>query len=188
MAVETAVLDACVLFSGGTRDFLLWIAEAGAFSPAWSDAIHDEWMRSRRDKLGDPPARLAYARAEMEKAFPGASFDSNAERLKGIALPDESDAHVLATAISAAATTIVTYNIRHFPKLILAPLGLSAQTPDALCTRLFREAQDDVIEGARLHRASLRRPSYDPDGYLQHLASLKFRRTAQLLAAHKTVI
>jgi hypothetical protein len=40
--VETAVLDACVLFRGGVRDFLLWIAEAGAFSPAWSDAIHDE--------------------------------------------------------------------------------------------------------------------------------------------------
>ena len=30
--METAVLDACVLFRGGVRDFLLWVAEAGAFS------------------------------------------------------------------------------------------------------------------------------------------------------------
>jgi len=34
--VEIAVLDACVLFRGGVRDFLLGVAEAGAFSPAWS--------------------------------------------------------------------------------------------------------------------------------------------------------
>jgi hypothetical protein len=39
--VDTAVLDACVLFRGGARDFLLWVAEAGAFSPAWSGAIHE---------------------------------------------------------------------------------------------------------------------------------------------------
>jgi hypothetical protein len=183
--VETAVLDACVLFSGGARDFLLWVAEAAAFSPAWSDAIHDEWMRNRRDKFGDPPARLAYARTEMEKAFPGASFNFDAKRLKGIALPDENDVHVVATAVAAAATTIVTYNIRHFPKRILAPLGLNAQTPDAFCARLFFDAQDDVIEGARLHRASLTRPPYDPDAYLHHLASLMFPRTAQSLEAHK---
>jgi len=79
--VDTAVLDACVLFRGGVRDFLLWVAEAGAFSPAWSDTIHDEWMRSRRDKFGDAMARLNYAREEMEKAFPGANFDPDLEVL-----------------------------------------------------------------------------------------------------------
>jgi hypothetical protein len=47
-AVETAVLDACVLFRG-VRDFLLWVAEAGAFIPAWSEPIHGEWMRNHRD-------------------------------------------------------------------------------------------------------------------------------------------
>jgi hypothetical protein len=85
--VDTAVLDACVLFRGGVRDFLLWVAEAGAFSPAWSDTIHKEWMSSRRDKFGDPMSRLNYAREEMEKTFPGANFDPDPEALKAILLP-----------------------------------------------------------------------------------------------------
>ncbi len=186
--METAVLDACVLFRGGVRDFLLWLAEAGAFSPAWSDTIHAEWMRNRRDKFGDPISRLTYARAEMEKAFPGASFEPDAETLKTISLPDEDDVHVIATAVAAQAKTIVTYNGRHFPNRILAPLALRTETPDEFCARLFDEAQADIIEGARTHRASLRRPSYDPGRYLDHLESLELKRTADLLRAMQGLI
>ena len=80
--METAALDACVLFRGGVRDFLLWVAEAGAFSPAWSDVIHEEWMRNRRDKFSAPVSRLNHARREMDKAFPGANFDPDPETLK----------------------------------------------------------------------------------------------------------
>src|SRR5712692_4278091 len=107
----------------------------------------------------------------MEKAFPGANFDPDAETLKTISLPDMGDANVVATAVAAQANTIVTYNGRHFPNRILAPLGLRAETPDAFCARLFSEAQADVIEGARNHRASLKRPSYDPGPYVDHLES-----------------
>ena len=164
--MDTAVLDACVLFRGGVRDFLLWVAEAGAFNPAWSDAIHAEWMRSRRDKFGDPISELDYARLEMEKAFPGANFDPDPEILKSAYLPDKGDVHIVATAVAAQAKTIVTYNVRDFPDRLLIPLGFSAETPDAFCTRLFREAPVHLIEGARLHRASLKRPSYDSAQYL----------------------
>jgi predicted nucleic acid-binding protein len=186
--VDTAVLDACVLFRGGVRDFLLWVAEAGAFSPAWSDTIHDEWMRSRRDKLGDPMSRLNYARREMEKAFPGANFDPDPEMLSTICLPDMSDIHVVATAVAAQANSIVTYNVRHFPDRVLGPLGLRAETPDESCARVFHEAPMDVIEGARLHRASLKNPSYEPGSYLDHLASLEVERTADLLRTFQTAL
>jgi predicted nucleic acid-binding protein len=179
--VETAVLDACVLFRGGVRDFLLRVAEAGAFSPAWSETIHAEWMRSRRDKFGDPVSRLTFARTEMEKAFPGANFDPDPETLKSISLPDMGDAHVIATAVAAQAKTIVTYNERHFPNRILTPLGLRTESPDAFCARLFSEAPADVIEGARIHRASLKRPSFDRGLYLDHLELLELNRTADLL-------
>lgn len=108
--METAVLDACVLFRGGVRDFLLWIAETGAFSPAWSNMIHEEWMRSRRDKYGDPAFRLSYARSQMEQAFPGASFDPDPATLSTLSLPDMNDVHVVATAVAAEAQTIVTYS------------------------------------------------------------------------------
>ena len=186
--METAALDACVLFRGGVRDFLLWVAEAGAFSPAWSDAIHEEWMRNRRDKFSDPVSRLNHARREMDKAFPGANFDPDPETPKAVSLPDLADVHVVATAVAAQAKSIVTYNGRHFPDLILAPLGLRTETPDDFCVRLFREAEAEVIEGARLHRASLKRPAYDPDSYLEHLESLQLNRTADLLRTHRGVL
>ena len=186
--MDTAVLDACVLFRGGVRDFLLWVAEAGAFSPAWSDTIHEEWMRSRRDKFGDPLSRLNYAREEMENAFPGANFDPDPEALKALLLPDANDLHVVAVAVAAHANSIVTYNVRHFPDRILGPLGLRAETPDEFCVRLFHEAQTDVIEGARLHRASLTRPSYEPSSYLDHLKSLQLERTADLLRPRQAAL
>src|ERR1700724_2675761 len=112
--METAVLDASVLFRGGVRDFLLWVAEAGAFSPAWSDMIHEEWMRNRRAKFGDANSRLEYARSEMERAFPGANFAPDRKCSESLRLPDPGDVHVVAAAVAAEANAIVTYNEKHF--------------------------------------------------------------------------
>jgi predicted nucleic acid-binding protein len=187
--METAVLDACVLFRNGVRDFLLWLAEAGAFSPAWSNNIHDEWMRNRHNKFGDPSETLVHARTEMEKAFPGANFDPDPTTLKSLLLPDEGDIHVVATAVAAEADTIITYNGPHFPSHILAPLGLRTERPDAFCARLFGKAQIEITEGVRLHRASMKRPAYDRDEYLDHLEiNLVLERTAQLLRTVQGVI
>jgi hypothetical protein len=166
----------------------LWVAEAGAFSPAWSETIHTEWMRNRRDKFGDPISRLQFTRTEMETAFPGANFDPDTEISKSISLPDMDDVHVVATAIAAQAKTIVTYNERHFPNRALAPLGLRTESPDAFCARLFSEAPANVIEGARNHRASLKNPSYDRGPYLNHLGSLDLTRTTDLLRASETLL
>jgi predicted nucleic acid-binding protein len=179
--MEAAVLDASVLFRGGIRDFLLWLAEAGAFTPVWSDTIHDEWMRNRRIKFGDPPSRLEWARSEMERAFPGANFAPDSRTLTSLRLPDPGDVHVVATAVAAEARVIVTYNNRHFPAEVLDQLGVRAETPDNFCVRL--ESSRLVSEGARLHRASLRNPPYDPSAYLAHLESQGLQRTAALLRA-----
>ena len=170
------------------RDFLLWIAEAGAFSPAWSDTIHEEWMRSRRKEFDDPISRLNWARNEMENAFPGANIAPDHNALRAVALPDENDAHVVATAIAGKAGCIVTYNRRHFPVRVLAPLGLHTQTPDEFCSGLFRQAQPEIIEGARLHRASLKKPPYNRRAYLAHLIALGFSRTAELLRPYQEAL
>jgi predicted nucleic acid-binding protein len=186
--METAVLDASVLFRGGVRDFLLWVAEAGAFSPVWSDIIHDEWMQNRRAKFGDPNSRLEHARREMERAFPGANFDPDSKALTSLRLPDPGDVHVLATAVAAAANVIITHNERHFPKQVLGPLGLLAETPDVFCARLIRENAPLVIEGARLHRDSLKKPPFARREYLDHLAGLELKQTATLLRASQHLI
>lgn len=186
--MEAAVLDASVLFRGGVRDFLLWVAEAGAFTPIWSDKIHEEWIRSRRVKFGDPESRLDWARTAMERAFPGANFEPDSKILASLRLPDAGDVHVVATAVAAEANSIVTYNERHFPEQVLAPLGLRAVTPDFFCLRLLGENSRLVIEGVRLHRASLRKPPYDAGDYLDHLERQGLERTACVLRSSKHLI
>ena len=187
--METAVLDACVLVNVGVRDFLLWVAEAGAFSPAWSDLIHEEWMRTRREQFGSSNERLIYARTQMELAFPGANFAPDPNALSRVVLPDKNDVHVVATAIAAQASTIVTYNTRHFPRPLLDPLGLHAEAPDAFCERRFADAEPDVIEGARLHRASLKRPPYEVDAYLDYLETkLGLNATSRRLRKFRSFI
>ena len=126
----------------------------------------------------------------MEKAFPGANFDPDPdpETLSTISLPGMSDIHVVATAVAAQAKSIVTYNVRHFPERVLAPRGLRVETPDEFCARLFHETPIEVIAGARLHRASLKSPPYEPASYLDHLKSLEFERTADLLRTFQSAL
>jgi hypothetical protein len=186
--MEVAVLDASVLFRGGIRDFLLWVAEAGTFSPIWSDTIHEQWMRNRRLKFGDPMSRLEWARAEMERAFPGANFEPDSKISASLRLPDPSDVHVVATAVAAEANIVVTYNEKDFPKEVLGPLVIKAETPDLFCLRLLSESPSLVIEGARLHRASLKKPPFDARGYLDHLERQGFERTVGVLRASQRSI
>ena len=46
MSLFTVVYDACVLYPAPVRDFLMQLATTGLFRACWTDAIHEEWMRS----------------------------------------------------------------------------------------------------------------------------------------------
>jgi len=50
---------------------------------------------------------------------------------------DPKDRHVLAAAIKAQATTIVTANLKDFPPASLAPYSIAAIHPDAFLSSLF---------------------------------------------------
>lgn len=47
-----------------------------------------------------------------------------------LSLPDEDDRHGLAAAIRCGADSIVTFNIKDFPKFALEPYGIEALHPD----------------------------------------------------------
>ena len=68
----------------------------------------------------------------------------------GTTLPDADDVHVLAAAVEAGATSIVTFNLRDFPVGVLAPLGVGALHPDDFVLARIDEAPGlvcAVIEG-----------------------------------------
>lgn len=190
--METSVLDACILFQGKLTNFLLHLAEQGAFDPVWSPAIHDEWTRNLLRVMNIPVEKLAYRRQMMEEAFPAANSSPLTDLVASVEAlcrtdAQRKDAHVIATAIAAGAAVIVTENTTDFPDDILARYELRASTADDFCADLYRREPAAMLAGTRAHRASLRRPAYDADQYLDFLADRKFGmiQTASLLRPHR---
>jgi predicted nucleic acid-binding protein len=125
------VLDACVLANGRLCDLYLKLAEPPRlYLPLWSDEILREVRRVQTEKLKRPyPPELAdYWREEVDRSFPE-SCVKGWEQFLPLAGNDERDRHVLAAAIQANATVIVTFNIRDFPCEALSPHGIEAQEP-----------------------------------------------------------
>ncbi|WP_211214075.1 PIN domain-containing protein [Salisaeta longa] len=105
MSTRPVVLyDANVLYPAQLRDLLMRLAIADLVRAHWSDAIHEEWMRSllanRRDLTR---AQLERTRDLMEAALPGASVDRYQQNIPKVTLPDPDDRHVLAAAVHAGA-------------------------------------------------------------------------------------
>jgi predicted nucleic acid-binding protein len=134
----TAVLDASVLYSAALRDLLLTLAAGDLYRPAWSELIHNEWMRNVIAKYGRGAAINAYVRAtrrRMDAVFPDALVNGFEGLIASLNLPDPEDRHVLAATIQIGATAIVTYNLRHFPSPALAGFGIEVLHPDGFVDR-----------------------------------------------------
>jgi hypothetical protein len=98
----TSVLDASILYSAALRDLLLSLAANSLYRPAWSELIHDEWMRNVITNHGGGPsiqAHVARTRQRMDTFFPDALIDGFHSLIAGLSLPDPKDRHVLAAAI-----------------------------------------------------------------------------------------
>lgn len=188
--MPVAVLDACVLFQGAVTNLLLHLAEAKAFEPIWSDDIHAEWMRNLNASMGIPIDKIEYRRGEMERAFPAANVGATPTLVTAIqsvsrTAAQKKDAHVVATAVDAKATVIVTHNIKDFSPEVLGLYGLVKARPDAFCVGLLASHQAQALAGIRMHRANLRRTPMSPFQYMDHLAEerLGMPKLALALAA-----
>jgi hypothetical protein len=192
LPAPVATLDACILFQGRLTNLLLHLAEAKAFEPIWSDDMHAEWTRNLHASMGIPRDRIAYRRREMERAFPVANVSATSALVASVQRLSRTegqrkDAHVVATAVAARATVIVTHNIRDFATKVLSYYGLSKVRPDPFCVDLLASHQDQVLVGLRAHRASLRRTPMSAARYIDHLADdrLGLLRLAIALGSHQ---
>ena len=154
------ILDACVLANGRVCDLYLRLAEPPRlYTPLWSSEILAEVHRTQTTKLKRlyPPELADYWRAEVTRTFPEACVQGW-EPLLPAMMNDEKDRHVLAAAVAAGASLIVTFNLRHFPVAVLKRLGVEAVHPqDYLLTlwsmhpavvvaKLAAMAQDERVE------------------------------------------
>jgi hypothetical protein len=127
-----AVIDACVLYPTVLREITLGLARAGVIAPLWSERLLEEWARTATRRGG--PADEALARADiaaLRRTMPAAMIAPDPEREAQLWLPDGGDIHVLATALAGRADTILTLNLRDFPRSELRPHGVVAIHPDA---------------------------------------------------------
>jgi predicted nucleic acid-binding protein len=158
-APPAVVLDANVLIPNALRDTLLRAEEAGRYDAYWSDETLVEVQRNLArllaDRYHDADARAQRLIDTLAWSFPAATVTEYRHLLPAMG-NHPGDRHILAAAVAAGATIIVTSNIRHFPTRALRPHGVVARTPDQFLGDLL--AGDPrgmrallVAQGAELH-------------------------------------
>jgi len=176
----TAVFDACVLYPAPLRDLLMHLALTDLFRAKWTEAIHEEWMRSLLEKRSDlTREQLERTRQLMNAHVRDCLVTDYEDLIPTLTLPDPDDRHVLAAAIHSNAEVIVTFNSGDFPPKILETWQIKAQHPDDFVNDLLRLAPQLVCVAAKRQRASLKNPPMSVDDFL---AALERQGLAQTVA------
>ena len=149
------IIDACVLVQAAVRDTLLRLAERRLFICRWTDEIIDEMVGVLRRKLNRTPEETDYLVQELRAHFADAFVEPGYKKLIPAMSNDIKDRHVLAAAVKGGCEVIVTYNMRHFPKEILAPLDVTAMTPDEFLLGLYFLSPEIVVHELHEQGAAL---------------------------------
>jgi hypothetical protein len=127
----------------------------------------------------------------MQRAFPAASCAPDPVLTHAVQAMCRTpaqckDAHVVATAVTAKASTIVTHNIKDFAPAVIQHYRLSKVRPDGFCVDLLADGQAEVLGGLRGHRNSLKRRPMDPAEYVAYLSTpdLGLTRFCRRLLTH----
>jgi predicted nucleic acid-binding protein len=164
-----AVLDACALVPPGLRDLLLSCADMDVFRPVWQSELEDE-LRRNGARLVKKKGRTAeeadkameHLLAEMNSAFPDARLsDGTWEALVSNMTNHPKDRHVLAAAVAADATHVVTSNLRDFP-VRSRPPGIEVVGPDAFLIQQLKRDPARVLEAVKAMARRHRRPPQSP--------------------------
>jgi predicted nucleic acid-binding protein len=163
-----ALLDANVLHPAFLRAAMLWFADERLFRPAWSNDILKEWRRSVQRRHTDmTDERLDAMQAVMLEQFPDASIDGYEILVDALDLPDPSDRHVLAAAITGKCQGIITANTKHFPAPTVAPFTLEVVHPDDFIVNIIDLDPVRALTACRRHRAAMAKSAPTPEQYLE---------------------
>ncbi len=175
-----ALYDACVLYPAPLRDLLMHLALTDLFRAKWTDAIHEEWIRSVLQNRSDlTRAQLERTRDLMNAHVRDGLVVGYEDLVSTLTLPDPDDRHVLAAAIRGRANVIVTYNLSDFPAETLALYDIEAQHPDEFVKRLLSLSEGAVCAAVKRQREFLRKP---PKSAEELLATLEQQALVQTVA------
>jgi predicted nucleic acid-binding protein len=164
------VYDSSVLYPAPLRDLLMHLALTNLFKARWTTTINDKWMRNVLKNRPDlTRERLEYTRQRMDTNVPDALVKNYQELIPSLTLPDSDDRHVLAAAIRTKADTIVTMNLRHFPKARLEPYDVKAQHPDDFVMPLVGMNASAVFQAVMEQQQGLKKPAKTMKEFLETL-------------------
>jgi predicted nucleic acid-binding protein len=130
------VFDANVLYPISLTDFFLTLAGYGLYRPHWSTEILREVERNLLEKKPRATAEdLGYRFREMNRAYEGALVDPLKELVDAMT-NDPKDRHVLACAVAAQASVIVSFNVDDFPSAACDPYDIEVQHPDVFAEHI----------------------------------------------------
>lgn len=183
--MTSAVLDACVLYSAPLRDLFMHLTVQYVFQPKWTARIHAEWIEnvlaSRPDITREALERTRDLMNQWAREWQPPDHEA---LIPTLSLPDPNDRHVLAAAITAEVSVIVTLNLADFAAPTLAAYGIRALHPDAFACDLLAATPAGFRQAVRTHRAALRHPPKSVDEYLATLAACGLTETAERLVEH----
>ncbi len=131
---------------------------------------------------GIPIERLQITRKLMNDALPDATVTSYRTHIKAVTLPDPDDRHVVAAAITAGASVILTWNLHDFPARELKKHGLVRRTPDALLTDLCDKAPDRILASLANARRNLSKTRVSAPDFIDILKNQKLTQLAARIA------
>lgn len=117
----------------------------------------------------------------MNRAAPDATVGGYEKWIERLALPDPGDRHVAAAAIESGAESIVTFNVKHFPRPVLNIYGIEAEHPDVFVSRLLTFNEAGVCAAVKRQRENLDNPPKSVEGYLDTLSKQGLPNVASVL-------
>ena len=182
-----AVFDACILYPFHLRNIVVQAAVDLLVQARWTDEIHDEWIRNlAADAPTIPLERLQRTRRLMADTLPGATVSGYQDLIPTVSLPDPDDRHVVAAAIAADASVILTWNLRDFPATALKKYGLRRQTPDAFLAGLYDAAPDLTVGSLANARRNLNKSRVSASDFIDILGNQKLTQLVTRLKKHPT--
>jgi len=185
----SALLDACVLYSSTLRDLMMRLALEEVSDIRWTELIQTEWTRNVLLNRPDLTLRQLKRVCDLMNLHAGQALVQGFEPLiETLALPDPKDRHVLAAAIHARATEIVTFNLKDFPQVVLGGYGIRAIDPDAFVVDAINRDLEGVLRALGKQRAQLRNPPLSAQDFLGQLERAGLLESTRLLQIHLDLI
>ena len=142
--------------------------------------------QSDRQRSGDPARAASGDAAMMDLVLPEALVVGFHRHIDRAELPDPDGRHVVAAAIEAKASHILTSNLRDFPANAIKRHGSVRVTPDAFLANLYDQAPQLVVGSIANARRNLSKSGISVRDFLASLKAQRLEALAKRLNMHTT--